>query len=146
MGKWLFTSLFLMMIFHDSADASPRRAPRSWAPDEDSITATAPPLSPTMATPAQPPPPQQQPAPAGAPPPSSPAAPVAPQIFVWKEGNALHAVNNLIDVPPRYSKRVESADKNPRMIRMVAEGVRPAAAKSAKKHRKAKLKHQTRNK
>jgi hypothetical protein len=141
MGKWLLAALFFMMIIHGSADARSRRAARSSEPDENGIAATAPAPAPAMAAPAQPPP--QQAAPAGAP--STPSAPGASQIFVWKEGNTLHAVNNLSDVPRRYSKRVESADKNPLMIRMVAEGVRPAAAKSAKKLRKGKSRRQTRS-
>jgi hypothetical protein len=141
MGKWLLAALFFMMIIHGSADARSRRAARSSEPDENGIAATAPAPSPAVTAPAQPP--QQQSAPAGAP--STPSTPGASQIFVWKEGNTLHAVNNLSDVPPRYSKQVESADKNPLMIRMVAEGVRPAAAKLAKKPGKGKSKRQTRS-
>ena len=141
MGKWLLAAFFSMMIIHGSADARSRRAPRSPEPDENDIAATAPAPSPAVTAPAQPPP--QQSSTAGAPPPAF--APGASPILVWKEGNTLHAVNNLSDVPPRYSKRVESADKNPLMIRMVAAGVRPAAAKSAKKLRKGKSKRQPRN-
>jgi len=116
------------MCLTSFADArSPRRAEREQADDGAAITA-----------PAQQP---SQPTPAGAPP--NPATPGggAPQIYVWKQGNVLHAVNNPNDIPPRYANQVESADKNPRMNRMIAEGKKPATVKATKKKKKAPSKN-----
>jgi hypothetical protein len=43
------------------------------------------------------------------------------RIYTWEENGVLHAVSNPSDIPPRYSKRAESAEANPLIIRMVPE-------------------------
>jgi len=53
------------------------------------------------------------------------------QIYTWKENGVLHAVSNPSDIPPRYSKRVESKEAHPLIIRMVPEAPPPGATKPA---------------
>lgn len=137
MRKWFPTLIIFIFvtIVWSSADARsyrPVAGARGGEETEPTPPAAVPPPAPTSGVPTQPPPP----VPAGGT--TAPATPGASesQIFVWKEGNVLRATNNLSDVPPRYSKRVESVDGNPKVIRMVAEDEKSRPAKSVKKTRK----------
>ncbi|MBT0653537.1 hypothetical protein [Geomobilimonas luticola] len=134
MGKWFPILIICITIVWSDADARSYRSVAGAREAEETEPAPgAPPPAPASGVPAIPPSPPAQAG--GATTPATPGASES-QIFVWKEGNVLRATNNLSDVPPRYSKRVESADGNPKVIRMVAEKEKPLHTKPVKKARK----------
>ncbi len=140
--RYWFLTLLVVIMGHGIAEARDRGAVRSMTVrDDDAAPTAAPaPTAPVIVQrpqPAQPPQPQPEPAAT----PQGPTGSGTPQIYVWKQGNVLHAVNNLSDVPPRYAVKVESADKNPRMNRMVAEGKKPGTAKATKQRKKTPSKN-----
>jgi hypothetical protein len=138
MKRLLLATLLCLFCLASIVEArSPRRPGRGSAEqDEDGVVVTAPAptaaVTPQVTQPGQPAPQPAQPPQTGGPNPAAPGG-AAPQIYVWKQGNVLHAVNNLSDVPPRYANQVESADKNPKMNRTIAEGEKSGATKPAKK-------------
>ena len=76
------------------------------------------------------------PAPASAPasqqtPAAGSGVPNGAQIYVWKERGVVHAVSSPSDVPPRYSKRAQSPEADPRIVRMEPEGAPPGTVKPA---------------
>jgi hypothetical protein len=138
MKIWLSAALVVAMLAgmagaeDENHPRISRHRPKSPGPQGTTATAPAavPSPPPAVSTPAGPS--TGNASPAGVP----PGAPSGGQIYVWKERGIMHAVSNPSDVPPRFSKRAESLDPNPQIIRMLPEGPFPGVARKTRKHRR----------